>query len=125
MLERIRSNFVIKNIFKNIEQSLYLNLIKYNKRLQNRFGLSLQDYKIFNEIEIDIIPIQTTNKNYKAVFINLNGKEQICKIYFDGEKVNRNYITFNDKISKIKVIINPKNKSLKGLFDLKDVILLI
>ena len=69
MLNKIRSNRIIKNISKNLKQIIYLNLIKYNKKLQKKFDISLKDYKSFKEIEIEIIP--RYNKISQNIFINI------------------------------------------------------
>ena len=119
MLGKLKSNFILKKIFKNISKRIYYDFIRYNKKFQNKFDLSLKDYKLFKEIIIEIIPIVgIIGKKY---FININ-KEYIKSIYFDDEEVKRNYITEEDLVSKIKIILDPKNKSLKKLFDCCDCI---
>ena len=41
----IKSNYILKKIFYNINIIMKLELIKYNKLLQKREGLELEDYK--------------------------------------------------------------------------------
>ena len=65
MLNKIRSKFIIKAITLNLSTKLYLEIFKYNKKLKKKLELSKKDYKIYNQIEIDIIPIEldTERKN--------------------------------------------------------------
>ena len=116
MLLKVRSNLIIKNIFKNVKLNLKLNLIKYNKKLQKKFDISLKDYISFKEIELEIIPAKSIIG--KEIFINIEEKNKHnFIIYFDDTIKNRNFITDNDNaISKIKIIIKPLVKSFKGLF---------
>ena len=109
----------MKNIFRVLLKRKFFNLIKYNKQLQKVLGLSIQDYELLGEIEIEIIPILSlSNDFHNFKFINLdNYNNENYKIYFDGKEVKRNYINYKDNIIKINVIIIPENKSLKGLFN--------
>ena len=48
MLE-IKSKIILKKIFKNIENKIWLKTIKYNKNLQNKLDISIEDYKKYNQ----------------------------------------------------------------------------
>lgn len=48
MLEGIKSQFVLNLIFKNLPEVTSLKLWKYNKKLQERIRLSINDYKKYN-----------------------------------------------------------------------------
>ena len=114
MLE-IKSKIILKKIFKNIENKIWLKTIKYNKNLQNKLDISIEDYKKYNQIEFEIEP----NNKFDKIFIN-------CKVEFDpfihiSIDNNKNYLnTFiiDDVfcLKKIKIIIDPEIKSLKGFF---------
>jgi len=54
-LNGIKSQFILILIFKNIPEVTFLKLCKYNKKLQERIGLSINDYKKYNQIEIELI----------------------------------------------------------------------
>ena len=41
----IKSNYILKNLFKMISKSRYLDLINYNKALQSRIEIDINDYK--------------------------------------------------------------------------------
>ena len=79
----------------------------------------IKDYKeyseIYSSIEIEIIPAKDQYSN----FINIDKENEIYyHIYFNTDKVEtkNNYITKNDAVNKIKIIIDFKIKSVHGLF---------
>ena len=55
-MNNIKSSSILKIIFGNLSLKKELELIKYNKKLQNRLDISINDYKKFYEIEIEIVP---------------------------------------------------------------------
>ena len=59
---KIRSRYIIKQIFDNIIERRYLSIVKYNKKHQNILNLSIKNYKIYNQIEIELIPISNYEK---------------------------------------------------------------
>ena len=121
MLNKIRSSYVALIVFNNIQEGLFLKLIKYNKKLQFRLNKSLENYKEYNNVEIEIIP--TKGFRDKDIFINIKNEDiNNISIYFDDKLVNRNYFTEDEKISKIKINMNIKTKSLKELFSFCDCI---
>ena len=111
--KKISSNYIMTKIFDYLPQNKLLNIIHYNKKYQKLMNIKLNDYKNeYLKIKIEIIP-----KEYKyGKFINISKKN--IKIYFnDGkEEINREIITIIDNVSKIKIILNHKIKSLSGLF---------
>ena len=58
ILEKIRSKYILKRIFSKLHEKKLFNFIKYNKKIQNSFDFSADDYKTLSEIEIEIIPFQ-------------------------------------------------------------------
>ena len=110
-----------------------LEIVRYNKKIQNRLNLSIKDYKEYSEtyssIEIEIITI----KGGYGKFININEKDKLYyHIYFndnkeeiknkyrikeeDGVTKHEYYIEEKDKVTKIKIIIDYQVKSFKKLF---------
>ena len=82
MLRKIKSVYIMKDRFHVLLKRKFFNLIKYNKQYQEKLGLSLQDYELFGEIEIEIIPILSlSNRLNNSKFINLDNYN------------NENYIT--------------------------------
>ena len=96
-----------------------LEIVKYNKRIQNRLNLDVKDYKEYSEtyssIEIEIIP-----KKDEYYFININENDKLYyHIYFNDNKEeikNKYEIDEQDKVTKIKIIIDYQVKSFKSLF---------
>jgi surface protein len=116
----IKSDFFIERVFNNLSTRRKLVIIKYNKKTQNCLNIKIYDYKQFSEnktsIIIEIIPI----KNDEGEFIKKwkEDEESYYHIYFDDDKIEkkRNYLTKNDKVSKIKIIIDYQIKSFEDLF---------
>ena len=111
----IKSYYTIKKVFNNMTLKKKLELIKYNKVIQKRLNIGINNYKEYLtiEIEIEINPIKNTK------FININKKEKkYYRIYFNGEEneIKRTYLNDEGKISKISVKIDCEVKSLRGLF---------
>ena len=120
MLKNIKSNYILKIIFKNnLSDNQFMNLIKYNKKLQKRLNISINDFKTFKKIEIEVTPIEELEIGEKYTFINFNEKNKsFYHIYFDNNKdeINRTYITKEDNIKKIKIIIDEEINSLSAIF---------
>ena len=118
LLAKIKSEYFLKKLFFNLSVKKKLDIIKYNKKAQNIASINIDDYKKFNEkytpIEIEIIP----DKDKYGNFINLIKDNSYYHIYFNDrkEEIHRNYITANDKVKKIKIIINYNVKSFENLF---------
>ena len=50
LLDNIKSNHLLKEIFGNIRKATLYNLIRYNKRLQNKLNITKKDYEDFGKI---------------------------------------------------------------------------
>ena len=117
--EILRSNFILKRIIQYMKKNKTLEIIKYNKKLQNRLNLSINDYIIYSqlytpiEIEINIIDNKCGN------FINIsNGLSKYYHIYFGNsqKEIERIYLNENEKVKIINIRIDYQVKSFKGLF---------
>ena len=111
----IRSNHILKQIMVNLSTNKLLDIIRYNKKLQNNLNKNIDFYKEYTNIEIEIIP----KENQSGDFINISKENKsYCHIYFDEEnsEIKRNYFTQNDMVKKIKVVIESKIKSFNELF---------
>ena len=83
IIESIKSRYIISKIYNNITIKKKLEIVKYNKRIQNLLNLDIKDYKEYREIEIEIIPI----KDKYGKFINIKTKDKLYyHIYFNGNK---------------------------------------
>ena len=117
-LYKIKSAFILKQIFGKLDFNKFLNIIRYNKKYQEKLNISNNTYKEEqNKIELEIIPLNTPfiflmnnsiNKLYKSNFhFYLNDKKAELK---------RNYITSADNAKKVRLILDKEIKSLNGLF---------
>ena len=116
-LQNIKSKYILKQIFNYLQKKNQLKIMKYNNKIKERLNINLVDYKNYSDIiEIDIIPV---DNNY-GKFINiLKLKEKpYFHIFFNDSKkeINRNYLTEDDNVTKIKIRIDKEVKSLVGLF---------
>ena len=123
ILENIKSRYILSKIYDNMTKKKKLEIVKYNKRMQNRMNLSVKDYKeYYEEIEIEIIP----TKDKYGKFININKNVKLYyHIYFndDKEEIKNKYkINKKDNVTKIKIIIDYQVKSFEGLFSYCDCI---
>ena len=121
ILMKVKSIYILKNIYDYLSKYFALKIIKYNKKIQKRLDININDYKEYSEhftpIEIEIIPI----KNIYGKFINISKKEEelYYHIYFNDskEEVKRNILNTKDNnVSIIKVIIDYQVKSFEELF---------
>ena len=71
IIENIKSRYILSKIYNNITIKKKLEIVKYNKKIQNRINLCVKNYKEYSEtftpIEIEIIP----TKDKYGKFINL------------------------------------------------------
>ena len=115
--EKIKSDYFLQKLYDNMTKKRKLEIVKYNKRIQNRINLSVKDYKEYCEIEVDIIPA----KGKYGKFINIiNENDKLYyHIYFNDNKEeikNKYSIWEEDKVTKIKIIIDYQVKSFEDLF---------
>ena len=120
IIDNIKSDYFLRKLYDNMTKKKKLEIVKYNKKIQKRINLSVKDYKEYSEtftpIEIEIIP---TKGKYDK-FININENDKLYyHIYFNDNKEeikNKYEIKEEDKVTKIKIIIDYQIKSFKGLF---------
>ena len=131
----LKSKYVLDKLFRNLTIDKKLLIIRYNKKLQKRLDISVNDFKDNLKIEIEIMLSPYKTYKFYDSFINID-KEKECfyhvyfdddpkeiKIYYDEEyyyELIRTIIGDNNKkmelIKKIKVVIDYEIKSLKNLF---------
>ena len=119
----LKSKYILMNIFDYLSKMKLLNIIKYNKFLQDRINIKINDYKEYSEkyssIEIEIRPV--FNKTY-GQFINIPEKDgKYYHIYLNNHKKEikgkkRDHLNGKERIRTIKVIIDYPVKSLENLF---------
>ena len=118
-LNNVRSAYILQKIFDIIPKNKHLAIIRYNKKLQKRLDLSINNYKDYTELYTSIeIEIKIANNKY-GKFINISDSDkEYYHIYFDDnkEEIKKSYLNKKDKVSKIKIIIDHQVKSFKKLF---------
>ena len=101
-LENVTSNFIFKKIFEYMKKNKSLEIMKYNKRLQKRLNLSINDYKeYYQSIGIEL---KIAEDRY-GEFINIPDKEkEYYHIYFNNsnEEIKRNYLNEMTKLKQSK-----------------------
>ena len=117
IFENIKSDYILKKIFNNLSEKKLLNIIRYNKYIQNRIKKDISSFRNFSLIEIEL----TLKVEKEREFINyiLNEKEQLNYHIFlndDKEELKRIYITKKDNAQKAKIIIEPLVHSFTELF---------
>ena len=100
-------------IFDNLQKYKLFRIIKYNKKMQSILNLTINDYKNFQKIEIEITPVKYEFGEF------INGNNEYYHIYFnnDEQEIKRNYLTKSDEVSKIKIIIDSQVESFEKLFE--------
>ena len=119
--ENLKNDYFLIKLFNNLPKKKKLEIIKYNKNIQKRINITLNDYKDYSEtytkIEIELIP----SKNEDGLFIyyfDYEENKKYCHIYFNNnkEEINRNYLNKDDNITNIKIILDYQIESLSFLF---------
>ena len=118
--KNIKNNYFLLKVFNNMQKNNLLEITKYNKKIKERLNLNINDYKryceTYSSIEIELIPVINKYGN----FININEDDRIYyHIYFNNnkEEIKRNYLDENDKVNRIKIIIDYQVKSFFKLFE--------
>ena len=118
--KNIKSKYILRKIFDNLSKKKLLEIIHYNRNIQNKLNISMKDFKesseIYSSIEIEVIPA----KDSYGKFINIPNEqeESYFKIYFNKNKneIKRSYLKQGETVEKIKIIINHQIKSFSRLF---------
>ena len=124
-LDNIKSKYILKKIFDNLNKGQLLRIINHNMKIQKRLNININDYKefyeIYSTIELEIIPIKNISGTFNSFISSMNNMH----IYFNDnkkEEIDKYDIIEDDKVEKIKVIIDYQEKSFSRLFHLCDCI---
>ena len=113
----VRSNFILKKIFHDLDKRIYCQIIRYNKNLQKKINIELEDYhqlyKIYSKIELEIIP--TSPFINKEEIIKMNNDRSFYHIHYIYDK-NQKSKKKREPLTRIKIVIDTEFESLKGLF---------
>ena len=116
LLMKTKSEYFLRKIFENLNLIKLLEIVRYNKRLQNILNKPKNDYiEIYFKIEIELIP----QENKYGTFIHFRNDTSYYHIFFNdnNDEIFKTCIKKEDKAFKIKIIIDKKVNSLSGLFE--------
>ena len=120
MLKTIKSNLIMKAIFKNIHNKIKLKIIKYSKYMLRRLDIKKENFKSyeilkeFNEkLKLNIIDIDIKELYLDYKDIGTKELEILKNVNFKG--LQKLYLS-RIKISDIKVLENVNFKELKELY---------
>jgi surface protein len=83
-LNQIKSPYNLKEIFTFVKEKTKLKIIKYNKYLQNKIGVTLEDYETLNNIVVNIKFTPEYINKLKEEYNEI--KKKIEKKEYDGEQ---------------------------------------
>ena len=123
-IQNIRSKYILEKILANLSKNKFLKIVKYNKRIQSRLGLSINDYKDyvdkFSTIVMEIIPNKRINDPLgRGRFFHFKQEEEkYYHIYCNDKKeeINRDDLHKYGKVKKIVVKVDYPINSFKELF---------
>ena len=117
----LKSDYFLKKLYDYLKMKRFLEIVKYNKNIQQRVNIDINTFKEYIEkyssIEIEIIP----NENRSSRFINRDiDKEDglYYHIYFNDNKekeIRKNCLKEGDHVSKINIIIDYQVNSFKKI----------
>ena len=79
MLEKVKSKYILKEIFLKIKNKRKLNIIKYNKRIMVKLNINKKDFEIY-------ISLKDFNNKYNKNIEDIDIKElNLCRKYKGNE----------------------------------------
>ena len=118
MLTQVKSHLILQTILNNIDERKAMKLIRYNKAHQKKLKLTLEDFKNFIQVKVEVIPVHWDKlKKAKNFFVNFGKDKNKFLVYFNDNNIpiDRDYIKPEDKVEKITLIII-RTQSLSELF---------
>ena len=91
--KELKSDYFLIKIFDTMIKNKSLKIIKYNKKVQKRLNLNINDYDDLAKIEIEIKP----DDNKYGEYINIPDEEKkYFHIYFDNsnKEIKRNKLEY-------------------------------
>ena len=108
----IKSKVIMKKIFSHLEENKYLNMIHYNKTLQNILNKDLNDFKNYSRIELEITLVDKNNSYFSCPLFNQDVYGKYINIY--NNQSHYHIQTTDDKT--IKVILDYEINSFSRMF---------
>jgi len=116
-LDNLKCDYFLPKIFDYIKKMKFLQILKFNKKLQKRLNLNIGDFKEYSQYFSSIeLKLTLANDKYSK-FIEISD-HRYYHIYFDNsaEEIKRNCLNEGEKVKTIKIKIYHQVKSFKGLF---------
>ena len=113
--ENVKSDYALRKLFVMMNKNKLLEILRFNKKLQKRLNININDYRKCSKIEIEL----KRSDNKYGQFINITDEEkEYCHIYFDNSshEVNKNYLGCDEEFKTIKIIFDYQVKSFEKLF---------
>ena len=82
-LKKVRSKYIIKIIFENLKESMLLGLIKYNKYLQNKLEIGINNYILYCK-PLTIKEFKTNPKDINIPFNKYIKKSESSNTFSDN-----------------------------------------
>ena len=118
-LENLKSDYFMANIFGIMKQKKSLEIVRYNKKLQKRLKISINDYKEYSLLTPIVIELRVSYNKLYNKFINISDEDRkYYHIYIgnSNKEIKRNYINQNESNKKITIKVDYQVKSFKNLF---------
>ena len=119
VFDNLKSDYFLRKIFDYIKDYNKLKILNYNKKIQKRINLNINNYKEYSQLYSNIeIELKLVNNKYGDFIRILEKNKKYYHIYFDNskEEIKRYHINKNEKVKTIKIIINHQVKDLNSLF---------
>ena len=138
MLNKIKSKYILQNIFIHVNNTQKLNTLRFNKRTQNRLEINIVDYrrlsgkykiikydeimkknelKIYNSYNDKILfegQYSNENKNGKGKEYNVKGNLIFEGVYYDGKKWNGTEKEYDEDTDNLIVEYKYSNGKIKA-----------
>ena len=74
--EKLKSDFILRKIINIIKRNKSLEIMKYNKKLQKRLNININNYKKYSQLYSSIeIELKLSDNKY-GEFINISDEEK-------------------------------------------------
>ena len=118
LFKNLKSDYFLRKIFDYIKDYNKLKILNYNKKIQKRINLNINNYKEYSQLYSNIeIELKLVGNKYGDFIHILEENKKYYHIYFDNskEEIKRYHINKNEKVKTIKIIINHQVKDLKEI----------
>ena len=101
MLDNVERNNILKEIFDKIKNKRKLNIIKYNKRIKVKLGITKENFEVY-------IILREFNNKYKTNIEDIDIKEINLSSRFIGNKELKDLVKI--KFKKLEVLNLDENE---------------